>query len=53
MVQIALLAVLDVTGNLPMTNGNLEIATRLGLSALTLVPIVATAVLAAISNKNN
>lgn len=52
MVQIALLAVLDVSGNLPITNGNLEIATRLGLSALTLVPIVAAAVLAAISNKN-
>lgn len=44
-VQIALLAVLDVTGKLPLTNGDLAMAARLGLSALTLLPIIVAAVL--------
>lgn len=50
-VQIALLAVLDVSGKLPLTNSALPMATRLGLSALTLLPIAAAAVLGSLSKK--
>lgn len=50
-VQIALLAVLDVSGKLPLTNSALPMATRLGLSALTLLPIAAAAVLGSLSEK--
>lgn len=49
--QIAILAALDVTGLLPLTNGALEPAARLGLSLLTLLPIIASAVLAVLSNR--
>lgn len=50
-VQIALLAVLDVSGKLPLTNAALPMATRLGLSVLTLLPIAAAAVLGALPEK--
>lgn len=49
--QIALLAVLDVSGKLPLTNSALNMGARLGLSALTLLPIVAAAVLGSLPEK--
>lgn len=48
--QIALLAVLDVSGKLPLTNSALALPARLGLSVLTLLPIAAAAVLGYISD---
>lgn len=50
--QIALLAILDVTGRLPLTNGALELPVRLGLSVVTLLPIVLAAVLSVLANRN-
>lgn len=54
-VQIALLAVLDVSGKLPLTNSELAAAARLGLSLLTLLPILCAVALNALSGrqKNN
>lgn len=49
--QIALLAVLDVTGKLPLTNSALPMGTRLVLSCATLLPIAAAAILGALSPK--
>lgn len=49
--QIALLAVLDVSGKLPLTNSALNMGARLGLSALTLLPIAAAAVLGSLPEK--
>lgn len=51
-VQIALLAILDVSGKLPLTNSELSIGVRLGLSALTLLPIAAAAVLGVLPENN-
>lgn len=50
-VQIAVLAILDVSGHLPLTNGALDLPVRLGLSALTLLPICLAAALSALSNR--
>lgn len=50
--QIALLAVLDVSGKLPLTNSNLSMGSRLLLSALTLVPIAAAIVLNTMGSKS-
>ena len=47
--QIALLALLDVSGKLPMTNGALPAVPRIVYSVLSLLPILAAAVLAIIS----
>lgn len=51
-VQIALLAALDVSGKLPLTNSELALPARLGLSLLTLVPIIASVVLACLPENN-
>lgn len=50
-VQIALLAVLDVSGKLPLTNSALPLPSRLGLSVLTLLPIAVAAVLGSLPEK--
>ncbi len=49
--QIALLALLDVLGKLPITNGSLPWLPRLGLSLLTLLPGFMAIVLAILSGK--
>ena len=49
--QIALLAVLDVSGKLPLTNSALALPARLGLSLLTLLPIILAAILAFLGAK--
>ncbi len=50
--QIALLAILDVAGCLPLTNGALELPVRLGLSIATLLPIVVAAALSVLADRN-
>ena len=49
--QIALLAVLDVSGKLPLTNSALALPARLGLSLMTLLPIILAAILAFLGAK--